>query len=205
MSLFAREDGRALAVVRYREAGDLRAVISAIRRGGIPLVEVTSDSPGALEAVVAAAEQGTPIGAGTILDGATAVSFAEAGASFLVSPGVVPEMIAVARDHAIPAVAGALTPTEIGSAVGAGASHVKLFPASLGGPGYLRSLRGPFPDVAFVPTGGIAIEQIAAWLEAGAAGVGLGGALVGDEPPATPDALDALEERAARVAALARR
>jgi 2-dehydro-3-deoxyphosphogluconate aldolase/(4S)-4-hydroxy-2-oxoglutarate aldolase len=145
------------------------------------------------------------VGAGTIRSTTEARAFGEAGASFLVSPGVMPEVVRVAVELGIPAVPGALSPTEIATALGAGATAVKLFPASLGGPGYLRALRGPFPDVRFVPTGGIEPTDVRSWLDAGATCIGLGSALVGATPPAGPGDLRALTERARRIVQLAGR
>jgi 2-dehydro-3-deoxyphosphogluconate aldolase/(4S)-4-hydroxy-2-oxoglutarate aldolase len=166
-------------------------------------VEVTADTPGAIDAVRRAARAGAPVGAGTIGSAMEVHAFGEAGAAFLVSPGVTPEVVRVAVELGVPAVPGALSPTEIATAQRAGATAVKLFPASLGGPGYLRVLRGPFSDVRFIPTGGIELADVRPWLDAGATCVGFGSALVGATPPATPDDLRALTERARRVVRLA--
>lgn len=184
-----------LAIVRYRDHAALDEVFDAIRRGGVGLVEVTADTPGALEAVRAAGASGAPVGAGTIISAEDARAFADAGAAFLVSPGVKVDVVRAAAERGVPAVPGALSPTEIATAIDAGADAVKLFPAGLGGPDYLRALRGPFSRVAFLPTGGIRPEDVEAWLDAGAACVGLGGTLVGSTPPETDRELAALAER----------
>lgn len=184
-----------LAIVRYRDPAALDEVFDAIRRGGVGLVEVTADTPGALEAVRAAGASGAPVGAGTIISAEDARAFADAGAAFLVSPGVKVDVVRAAAERGVPAVPGALSPTEIATAIDAGADAVKLFPAGLGGPDYLRALRGPFSRVAFLPTGGIRPEDVEAWLDAGAACVGLGGTLVGSTPPETDRELAALAER----------
>ena len=198
------ERSRVLAVIRYRVAGDLERVAAAIAdAGAVP--EITADTPGALEAVRALAREGAPVGAGTILDAETATAFADAGASFLVSPAAVPAVASVARARGIPSLLGALTPTEVAAALAAGADAVKLFPASLGGVAYLRALRGPFGSAAFVPTGGVVIDDVAAWLDAGAVAVGLGASLVGRDPPQDDLAFEALAERVGRAVALARR
>jgi 2-dehydro-3-deoxyphosphogluconate aldolase/(4S)-4-hydroxy-2-oxoglutarate aldolase len=197
------DEHRLLAVVRFREACDLDAVLDVLRAAGVALLEVTADTPGALEAVARAARAGSPIGAGTIGTPGTATAFAEAGASFLVSPGLAPGVAGAAAAAGVPYVPGAVTPTEIAATLDAGAAAVKLFPASLGGPRYLRDLRGPFPDVRFVPTGGVAVDDVPAWLEAGAACVGLGSALVGTAPPRTTGELEALGLRARRAVELA--
>lgn len=193
-----------LAIARFRTRAALAEVFDAIRRGGIGLVEVTADTPGALEAVRAAAAAGAPVGAGTILSVEAARAFAEAGAAFLVSPGVRVDVVRAAVELGIPSVPGALSPTEIATAIDAGAEAVKLFPAGFGGPDYLRSLRGPFARVAFVPTGGIRPDEVGSWLDAGAACVGLGATLVGSSPPSTDRELESLVERVRRASELAR-
>lgn len=184
-----------LAIVRSRNPCPLGKIVNAIRRGGIHLAEVTAETPGALDAVRAAAGAGDPIGAGTIVSVADARAFAEAGAAFLVSPGLNLDVVRTAVELGVPAVPGALSPTEVAAAVDAGATAVKLFPAGLGGPDYLRALRGPFSHVAFVPTGGIRPDDVAAWADAGAACVGLGATLIGSPPPTTDPELDELTER----------
>jgi len=194
---------RLLAVVRYRVPSDLDAVLGALRDGGIRLLEVTADTPGALEAVRRAHDERTPIGAGTIRTLERGQAFAAVGAAFLVSPGLVPDLLREREELGIPVIPGAFTPTEIGEAIAAGAGEVKLFPASLGGPVYLSALRGPFPDVRLVPTGGIRIQDIPAWLEAGASCVGLGGSLVGTAPPSTGAELDRIADDARAAVALA--
>ena len=144
------------------------------------------------------------MGAGTIRSVEEARAFADAGARFLVSPGLVPKIRpgrARARGTDIICV---LSPTEIMAAVAAGADVVKMFPAGLGGPGYLAALRGPFPDVRFVPTGGIRVSDVPTWLEGGAVCVGLGSWLVGGSPPRTRADLDRITADARRAVELAR-
>jgi 2-dehydro-3-deoxyphosphogluconate aldolase/(4S)-4-hydroxy-2-oxoglutarate aldolase len=194
---------RLLAIVRYREACDLSAVIRAIRRGGIDQIEVTLDTPGALAAVEAERDAGRDIGVGTVVTADDAKVAVAAGAAFLVSPAVVADMVETAVDLGVDAIPGAFTPTEILRATDLGATAVKLFPAPVGGPAYVRALRGPIPDVPFVPTGGVAVDDVRAYLDAGASCVGLGGELVGRTPPLGDDDLAAIAERAARALALA--
>jgi 2-dehydro-3-deoxyphosphogluconate aldolase/(4S)-4-hydroxy-2-oxoglutarate aldolase len=188
-----------LAIVRYREPCDLGAVVDALRAGGIDSIEITADTPGALEAVAAAREAGAPIGAGTIGTVEEARAFAGAGAAFLVSPGFVPQIVREGRELGVPTVPGVLSPTEVLGAAALGATIVKLFPASPGGVRYLSALRGPFPDIRFVPTGGIAIEDVPRWLEAGAACVGIGSALAGDAAPRTRSDLERITDDARRA------
>jgi 2-dehydro-3-deoxyphosphogluconate aldolase/(4S)-4-hydroxy-2-oxoglutarate aldolase len=197
---------RLLGIVRYRAAGDVEGALRALVRGGIDLVEVTLDTPGALDAVERGRRAGWSIGVGTVLEADHVNRSVDAGAAFVVSPGVVPGVVERALELGVDVVPGAFTPTEIIRAHTMGGSAVKLFPASPGGPSYLRALRGPFADVPLVPTGGIAIQEVSAYLDAGAACVGLGGALAGESPPANDTELGAITERAAAaVAAIADR
>ena len=114
---------------------------------------------------------------GTVLSGEDARLSLAAGAQFLVTPGVVLDAITLARAAGVASVCGALTPTEVMTAWSAGASAIKLFPASLLSTSYLRELRGPFPDLVVMPSGGVGIDGIARWLDAGCAAVSLGGAV----------------------------
>ena len=197
------EDDRVLAILRYRETCDLGAVVDALRAGGIRSIEVTADTPGALDEVGRARREDAPIGAGTIRTVEEARAFADAGAGFLVSPGLDPEIVREGLERGVPTMSGVLSPTEIMAAVAAGANVVKLFPASLGGPGYLAALRGPFPEVRFVPTGGIAVSDVPTWLAAGAVCVGLGSSVVGGAAPRTRADLDRITSEARRAVELA--
>jgi 2-dehydro-3-deoxyphosphogluconate aldolase / (4S)-4-hydroxy-2-oxoglutarate aldolase len=197
------EDDRVLAIVRYREPCDLGAVVGALRAGGVDAIEITADTPGARQAVATAREAGAPIGAGTIRTVEEARSFAGAGAAFLVSPGLVPLIVREGRELGVPTIPGVLSPTEVLEAAAAGASSVKLFPATLGGIRYLQALRGPFPDIRFIPTGGIPVEDVPRWLEAGAACVGLGSALAGEAAPRSRSDLERITDEARRAVDLA--
>ncbi|MCA1849257.1 MAG: bifunctional 4-hydroxy-2-oxoglutarate aldolase/2-dehydro-3-deoxy-phosphogluconate aldolase, partial [Actinobacteria bacterium] len=117
------------------------------------------------------------VGAGTLVTRAQVAEAAEAGASYLVSPGLDDEVVASMQATSLPAMAGVLTPTEVMRGVRLGVDVMKLFPGSLGGPSYLRSLRGPFPDVPFMPTGGVSADNVGDWLAAGAIAVGAGSEL----------------------------
>ena len=198
------EDDRVLAILRYREPCDLSAVVDALRAGGIRSIEVTVGTPGALDEVRRARREGAPIGAGTIRTLEESRAFADAGAGFLVCPGLSPEIVREGLERGMPTIPGVLSPTEVMAAGAAGANTMKLFPASLGGPNYLAALRGPFPDLRFVPTGGIAISDVPAWLEAGAVCVGLGSSLVGGGVPRTRADLDRITAEARRAVELAR-
>ena len=190
-----------IAIVRFHDGGDLRGTVDALVRGGIEAIELTIDTPGALAAVAEAAEAGRTVGVGTVLTADQVRASAAAGARFVVSPALVPEVIEIALELGLEPLPGVYTATELLQATAARARAVKLFPASAGGPGYLKALRGPFPAVPIVPTGGIRIDEIAAYLEAGATSVALGSELVGRTAPATDAELERIKTQAARAVA----
>jgi 2-dehydro-3-deoxyphosphogluconate aldolase/(4S)-4-hydroxy-2-oxoglutarate aldolase len=170
----------ALAVVRAPRIGDPAALCRALVAGGIRVVEFTFTTPD-LEDVLAeavAAGTGAVVGAGTVTDERSAEAAIASGAQFLVTPGLSEGAARVARDAGVPILLGALSPTEIMSAVELGAAAVKVFPASLVGPRYLKDLRGPFPDIRFVPSGGLDASNAAAWMDAGALAVTAGSSVV---------------------------
>jgi len=196
--------GRLVAILRAGTARHFATVGAVLIEAGVTAVEATLTTPGALDAIARLAREAPShvrIGAGTVLTGDEARACVDAGASFLVSPVVAPQVIAAGAALGVPTYAGALSPTEVHAASRAGAPIVKLFPASAVGPGYLRDLRGPLPDVRIMPTGGIGLDDIGTWLAAGAVAVGLGRPLVGDA--ADGGSLDALRGRARRAVAAA--
>ncbi|MEU4383094.1 bifunctional 4-hydroxy-2-oxoglutarate aldolase/2-dehydro-3-deoxy-phosphogluconate aldolase [Micromonospora echinofusca] len=187
---------RILAIIRGTDTAAAIAAGTALLQEGVRVVEVALTTPDALraiEALRAAAPAGASVGAGTVLTTADVADVAAAGAQFVVTPAVV-ESIAEAARRGLPVAAGALTPTEAYTAVRMGASAVKLFPASVGGPAYLRAVRDPFPDIPFVAVGGVGLDDVPGYLRAGAIAVGLGGPLVGDA--ASGGDLEALRARA---------
>ncbi|RKN30470.1 bifunctional 4-hydroxy-2-oxoglutarate aldolase/2-dehydro-3-deoxy-phosphogluconate aldolase [Micromonospora musae] len=187
---------RILAVIRGTSAAGAIAAGTALLEEGVPVVEVALTTPDATRAVAAlraVAPEGTLVGAGTVLTAADVADVAAAGAQFVVTPAVV-ESIAEAARRDLPVAAGAFTPTEAYTATRMGASAVKLFPASVGGPAYLKALRDPFPDIPFVAVGGVGLDDVPGYLAAGAIAVGVGGPLVGDA--ASGGDLGALRERA---------
>jgi 2-dehydro-3-deoxyphosphogluconate aldolase/(4S)-4-hydroxy-2-oxoglutarate aldolase len=171
---------RVVAIVRSND--HLQEIVPALWRGGIELVEVALTSPGALDAISILAARGE-VGAGTVRTREDGQRALDAGASFLVSPAANPDLIGWAAQNDVPHLPGVFTPSEIELALGLGASVLKLFPASVGGPEYVTALRGPFPNVEFVPTGGVDAENAMHYLTRGAIAVGLGGSLThGAEP-----------------------
>jgi 2-dehydro-3-deoxyphosphogluconate aldolase / (4S)-4-hydroxy-2-oxoglutarate aldolase len=200
------DQGRVVGIVRYRAGGDLDVVLETLVEAGIALVEVTLDSPGALAAIERAADAGVTIGAGTVLSADDVRAAAEAGARFVVSPSVIDEVVEGALGLGVEPIPGILTPTELDRAARLGAEAVKIFPAGpVGGPRFIAALRGPFPEIGMLPTGGVEIGDVPAYLAAGANAVGLGGSLSGTRPPANDDEIEALRARAlATVQAAAR-
>jgi 2-dehydro-3-deoxyphosphogluconate aldolase/(4S)-4-hydroxy-2-oxoglutarate aldolase len=187
-------DGRVVAVARHLDAGSAPVVGAALSRGGVSVMEITLNEPRAqalraVGALVRAADTfGGLVGAGTVLTVEAARQAVAEGAAFIVMPHIDGAIVRWCVEHGIPCVPGALTPTEVLAAWQAGASAVKLFPASSVGPGYIAQLRGPFPDIPLVPTGGVSADDAGTWIAAGAVAVGLGGWLVGDGEPAGVEA-----------------
>lgn len=175
---------RLAAVVRGRDAeAALRTVLTLVEEG-VGLVEVSlnsADAPAVIERAAREAGPDAAIGAGTALTAEDVRRAGDAGARWLVTPALCPAVgEAVARG--LPVLAGAFTPSEVLAASAEGATAVKLFPASLGGPSYVAALRGPFPDLPLVPVGGVDAESAARYLAAGAVAVGVGSPLAGDAP-----------------------
>jgi 2-dehydro-3-deoxyphosphogluconate aldolase / (4S)-4-hydroxy-2-oxoglutarate aldolase len=180
---------RVVPVVRSICAGHAETAVTWLRAAGIRIFEITMTIPGAIPLIGRlAADQDLLIGAGTVPDEATARACLDAGARFLVAPWVDPTLAAPCRTANAALMLGALTPTEVRAALAAGADVVKIFPASsAGGPGHVKALASVFPGVAFCPTGGVEPGNVAAYLAAGAAFVGMGGALVDEKRIAAGD------------------
>jgi 2-dehydro-3-deoxyphosphogluconate aldolase/(4S)-4-hydroxy-2-oxoglutarate aldolase len=178
-------DGGIVAVIRSTSSEQLVEVARALFEGGVDVLEVTLTVPRALQIIAAvrkALGEKVLLGAGTVLDPETARAAFLAGAEFLVAPTTNIETIKLANRYDKLVMPGAFTPTEVLTAWEAGADIIKVFPADIGGPAYLKTLHGPLPQVRLLPTGGVNLSTIADFLKAGACAVGLGGALV--EPKA---------------------
>lgn len=191
---------RLVVVARASAASDYAPVLAALADAGVQSVELTLTTPGTFDvfAQLRASFDGD-LGIGTVttldqLERAIAV-----GADYVVTPITSTALVERAVAAGMPIVPGGLTPTELFASWSAGASAVKVFPAGQVGPGYLKDLRGPFPDIAVVPSGGVDADSAAAWLAAGAVAVSVGGPLLGDAFHGGD--LDALRERAARFVA----
>ena len=171
-----------IPVIRADSAADAIRVAETLAESGLLVAEITMTVPDALKAIAAVSRRlgaRMLVGAGSVVDAEAARLSVAAGAMFIVSPCLVPDVMDQAADDDVVMMAGALTPTEVFNASQRGAAFVKIFPAgSVGGASYLRALRGPFPDIALVPTGGVSLESIAGYFAAGAAAVGVGSELV---------------------------
>jgi 2-dehydro-3-deoxyphosphogluconate aldolase/(4S)-4-hydroxy-2-oxoglutarate aldolase len=169
-------------VVRAASAGEACMAAEAVCRGGIPIVEITMTVPGAVELIRELVQNcggEVLIGAGTVLNADAARRCIDAGAEFLVSPGLNLQTVAFAAREQKLIMAGALTPTEVMAAWDAGADFVKIFPCGhVGGAKYIKALKGPFPQIPFIPTGGVNLNTAAEFLEAGSVALGIGGELV---------------------------
>ena len=198
---------RVLAVVRAPSADSAVRASDALAAGGVTGIEITYSTPDAASALRRIADRhGNAIllGAGTVTTPEQAAQAADAGAQFLVSPGTRRRLTEAMRDTGLLVLTGALTPSEVMAAVEYGADVVKIFPASLGGPAFLRSLRGPFPDVPLMPTGGVTPDNLGEWIDAGALAVGAGGELV-SMADLVAERYDVVERKARLFAAAAAR
>lgn len=191
---------RVVPVVRTSTAAHAATAVQWLRDAGLRIFELTMTIPDAPALIrELASDASLPIGAGTVPDRATAEVCLNAGARFIVAPWVDPFLSAPCRDAGAALMLGALTPTEVRAALAAGADVVKVFPASsVGGPAHIRALASVLPRVAFCPTGGVEPGNVAAYLSAGAAFVGMGGALVDEKRIAAGDRA-AIEAAAALV------
>ncbi len=201
--LAALRRARVVPVVRTRDRGLAATVVAWLRDAGIGIFEITMTIPGAPDLIrELAADPRLLVGAGTVADAATARSCLAAGARFIVAPWIDTTLAAPCREADAVLMLGAMTPSEVRAALAAGADAVKIFPAaSAGGPAHIKALRSVFPEVAFCPTGGVDPANAAAYLAAGAAFVGIGGALV-DEARITAGDRAAITEAARAVLAV---
>lgn len=177
-------DSGVVAVVRLNSSSRLLELAEALTLGGVPVVEVTMTTPGALDAMAAAKAvlgDRTLLGAGTVLTPGQAVDAVAAGAEFLVSPTIDESIFGVAREAGISCVPGALSPNEIQQALSLGAELVKLFPGRVATPGYFRDILGPFPDARLMPTGNVDLVTAPEYIRAGAVAVGVGKSIVDPE------------------------
>ena len=198
-------EGKVVAVVRLDSGEHLVKVAEALAAGGISTIEFTCSTPGAVDMIKQATAQfgnSVLMGAGTVLDPETARAAILAGAEFIVTPSLNLKTIELCKRYGKPIIPGAFTATEIMTAWEAGADMVKVFPASIGGPKYIKALLGPLPQLRLVPTGGVSAENAAEFLRAGATAVGVGGKLV-DKTLVNSGDWDAITAEARRLVSAA--
>jgi len=171
-----------IPVIRVSSAKEAIDVADAIKEGGGSFLEITMTVQGAIDVIKELGQKYKDeiiVGAGTILDPETGRAALLAGAQFIVSPTLNLDLIQLAHRYSAVVIPGAMTPTEILTAWNAGADMVKVFPAAqLGGPEYLKAIRGPLPQILLVPTGGVNLQNAGAFIKAGATALGAGGELV---------------------------
>lgn len=189
-----------VAIMRAKSSEQLLAAADAVLAGGVNAIEVTMTTPGAIGIVEqATAKYGAEVifGAGSVLDPETARAVILAGAQFVVAPTLNLKTVEICRRYGVPVIPGAYTPTEILTAWEAGADMVKVFPASAGGPAYLKAVKAPLPQVRLVPVGGVNLNTTADFIRAGAEVVGVGGSLINQKLLDAGD-FDEITERAVR-------
>jgi len=170
-----------VAVIRMKDPAKLRAVVDALAEGGVRALEVTMTVPNAVNLIRELAPtmpEGFLLGAGTVIDPDTARAVIDAGARFVVGPVFRPDVIRACHERDVPAMPGCFSPTEILAAHEYGADIVKVFPATMLGPQFIKDVRAPLPQVKLMPTGGVTLDNAGDWIRAGAVAVGVGSALV---------------------------
>lgn len=194
-----------VSIIRGADPATLTRVVDALYDGGIRTVEITVNSEQPMESIAAVVKHTAGrmrIGAGTVLDPETARLALLAGAEYIISPTFCSETIRMTKRYGAVSIPGAMTPTEILAAYNAGGDIIKVFPASVG-PSLFREIKGPLPHIPLIPTGGVTLDNIRSYKEAGAVAYGIGSALVNGKEPVTDALLETLRERAgAFVAAI---
>ncbi|KJS82148.1 MAG: ketohydroxyglutarate aldolase [Peptococcaceae bacterium BICA1-8] len=173
-------DSGIVAVVRTESAEKAKRIIDAVMAGGINTIEVTMTVPGAIDVIkeiVSLKSDNMILGVGTVLDSETARAAILAGAEYVVSPHLNPEVIKLCNRYQVPCMPGAMTIKEIVEALELGADIVKIFPGEILGPQAIKAIMGPLPQAPLMPTGGVSLENVEEWIKAGAVAVGVGGSL----------------------------
>ena len=194
-------DAGVVAVIRMKDTNRLLNVIEALRVGGVKSMEITMTVPGAVDIIrqlSKAVPEDVLIGAGTVVEEETAAKVIEAGATFVVGPVLNLNIVSLCVKRGIAVMPGCYTPSEILTGWKAGADIIKVFPATSLGPKYFKDLRGPFPDIRLMPTGGVTIDNAGEWIAAGACAVGIGSDLL-DKKAIEEGRYEVLTERAARM------
>ncbi|MBZ9537068.1 bifunctional 4-hydroxy-2-oxoglutarate aldolase/2-dehydro-3-deoxy-phosphogluconate aldolase [Cytobacillus oceanisediminis] len=188
-----------VAVIRGASKENIIPIAKALSSGGVKTLEITVETPGVLQAIELLRKNFSDdiiVGAGTVLDSETARSAIMAGAKFIFSPTVNIETIKIAKRYGVVSIPGALTPTEILTAYENGADFIKVFPANVFGPSYLKDIHGPLPHIPLMPTGGVNLENIADFIKSGAVAAGIGSSLVNTKRDISNEYLVELEQKA---------
>ena len=192
-----------VAVIRVKDPARVRGVVDAIAEGGVRALEVTMTVPGAVDLIAQLAPtmpEGFLLGAGTVTDAATVHRVVDAGARYIVSPVFRRAVLDACRERDVPVMPGCFSPTEILDAWEAGADVIKVFPATALGPGYIKDIHGPMPQVKLMPTGGVTLDNAGDWIRAGAVAVGVGTSLLDARAVASGDFAQ-LRQNAERIVA----
>jgi 2-dehydro-3-deoxyphosphogluconate aldolase/(4S)-4-hydroxy-2-oxoglutarate aldolase len=192
------KEKKVIAIVRGADGSAILPIADALHEGGIRLLEITLNSPNAFESIKSVKQKYSGdmlIGAGTVLDPESAQAALASGAEFILSPTVNVDTIKLTKRYGGVSIPGAFTPSEILTAFEHGGDIIKVFPASAG-PGYIKNILGPLPQIPLLPTGGVNLGNIAEFMKAGAVGVGLGSALVHTDEPVTDSYLSRLTVKA---------
>ncbi|HUT53404.1 MAG TPA: bifunctional 4-hydroxy-2-oxoglutarate aldolase/2-dehydro-3-deoxy-phosphogluconate aldolase [bacterium] len=169
-----------IGIIRGAGTKAVEGAVAAAVEGGLRALEITLNRPEACDQIAQIKKRygdKIALGAGTVLDPAAAARALDAGAEFIVTPALLPDVIAFCKERNVPVFPGAMTPTEVLAAHKAGADMVKVFPASVLGAAYIKSLKGPFPFIRLMPTGGVTVEAVQGYFQAGAAALGVGSEL----------------------------
>ncbi|MEB1806730.1 MAG: bifunctional 4-hydroxy-2-oxoglutarate aldolase/2-dehydro-3-deoxy-phosphogluconate aldolase [Bacillaceae bacterium] len=191
-----KENG-VVAIIRGADPENILHIAKALQEGGIQTLEITVETPKVMTLIelVRTEYPDLIVGAGTVLDPETARAAILAGSQFIFSPTVNEETIRLTKRYGVISIPGALTPTEILTAYEHGADVIKVFPANIYGPGYLKDVHGPLPHIPLMPTGGVDLHNVADYIQTGAVAVGLGGALVNTKKEMTDEYFEDLTEK----------
>ncbi|MCM2983472.1 2-dehydro-3-deoxyphosphogluconate aldolase [Niallia circulans] len=199
-------DHKLIAIIRGADPEDTLKIVKSLYEGGIRVVEITMNSPKALTVIERAVDEfgdRMAVGAGTVLDAESARSALLAGAQFILSPTYKEETIRMTKRYGAVSIPAAFTPTEILEAYESGGDIIKVFPATAVGPKFIKDIHGPLPQIPLLPTGGVDLTNVKEYLEAGAAGLGIGSSLVDTKKEITEQYLQELTEKSNKFTLLA--
>ncbi|MCJ1778504.1 bifunctional 4-hydroxy-2-oxoglutarate aldolase/2-dehydro-3-deoxy-phosphogluconate aldolase [Mammaliicoccus sciuri] len=193
------KETKLIAILRNAKPNDILPIVETLYKAGIRAIEVTMNSPKALESIELISNEmkgKVVVGAGTVLDAESARLAILSGATFILSPTVDKDTIRMSKKYGAVSIPGALTPTEILEAYEYGGDIIKVFPTTSLGPEYIKDLQGPLPHIPLLPTGGVSIDNVTDFIDAGAVGVGLGSALVNTRVETNKAYFEELEQKA---------